>query len=74
MMTGPSNDEDDIFDPLRPVVDNETVENVILAEESETNNNGRVISLESTNKNEDSKFRDNSPAILDASEAISALK
>ncbi len=45
-----------------------------MTEESETNNNGRVISLESTNKNEDSKFHDNSSAILDASEAILALK
>jgi hypothetical protein len=74
MMTGPPNDEDDFFDPLRSVIEKETVRSEIQENESETNNNnGRVISLESTNKNEDSKFHENKPAILDATEAISAL-
>ncbi len=75
MMTGPTEDEDDIYAPSREVLENETVVNSLQEDESETNNNnGRVISLESTNKNEDSEFFGHKPAILDASEMISALK
>jgi hypothetical protein len=75
MMAGPPNAEDEIFVPSRENVESETEENKLQEEISETNiNNGRVISLDQTNQNAESKFLENKPEILGTSEVISTLK